>query len=229
MLLKKVYDYPIISRTQTKKGRQYLCPDGRPVPSVTTILDQTKSEEKKQALQKWRARVGETQAAEITRNAANRGTSMHKQLEEFIIGKNISTGTNLVHQQASKMANAIIEEFLKPSVSEVWGNEVSLYYTGLYAGTTDCVGLWNGRPAIIDFKQTNKPKKVEWIEDYFLQTVFYGTAHNHIYGTDIKQGVILMCSSDLLTQKFEITDNKWDHYESIMWDRIEQFYTNLYK
>lgn len=224
MLLKKVYDYPIISRKQTKKGRQYLCPDGRPVPSVTTILDQTKSEEKKQALQKWRARVGEMQAAEITRNAANRGTSMHKQLEEFIIGKNISTGTNLVHQQASKMANAIIEEFLKPSVSEVWGNEVSLYYTELYAGTTDCVGLWNGRPAIIDFKQTNKPKKVEWIEDYFLQLSAYAHAHNHIYGTNIQQGIILMCSGELVTQKFEITDLEFEKYSELWWQRVEQYH-----
>ena len=59
------------------------------------------------------------------------------------------------------MANVIIDKSLKPNFNELWGNEVSLFHTQLYAGTTDCLGVYNGAEAIVDFKQTNKPKKRE--------------------------------------------------------------------
>jgi hypothetical protein len=224
MLLKSIFEYPSIKRTQTDIGRQYLTPDGNRVPSVTTILDKTKPEEKVQALNEWRKRVGYDKAAEITKNAANRGTIMHKRLEEYILGESKPAGSNIVHAQAAKMADAIIEQYIKPNVDEIWGNEVNLYYTGLYAGTTDCVGIWKRKPAILDFKQTNKPKKREWIEDYFLQLAAYGNAHNHIYGTDIKQGVILMCSGDLETQLFEINFAEFDKYSDLWWQRVEQYH-----
>lgn len=227
MLLRSVYEYAEIRRTQTEVGRQYLTPDGGQVPSVTTILDKTKPEEKRRALNEWRKRVGHDNAAEITRNAASRGTIMHKRLEEYIKGEPKPAGSNLVHAQAAKMADAIIEEFIKPNVIEVWGNEVNLYYTGLYAGTTDCVGLWKGQPAILDFKQTNKPKKREWIDDYFLQLSAYGHAHNHMFGTDIKQGVILMCSGDLETQLFELTPADFNKYSNDWWERVEEYHSKF--
>ena len=132
MLLKSNFKYLSIKRMQSDIGRQYLTPDGNKVPSVTTVLDKTKPIEKVQALNEWRNRVGHAQAAEITKNAANRGTIMHKRLEEFILGEMKLPGSNVVHAQAAKMADAIIEQYLKPHVSEVWGNEVNLYYSGLF-------------------------------------------------------------------------------------------------
>lgn len=224
MLLKNVFEYPTIKRQQSELGRQYLTPDGLRVPSVTTILDKTKPEEKVKALNEWRNRVGHAQAAEITKNAANRGTIMHKRLEEYILGNVKPPGSNIVHAQAAKMADAIIEQYLKPNVTEIWGNEVNLYYTGLYAGTTDCVGVWKNQESILDFKQTNKPKKREWIEDYFLQLSAYAHAHNHIYGTNIKQGVILMCSGELETQLFELNLTEFDKYSEDWWRRVEQYH-----
>lgn len=224
MLLKSVYEYPIISRMKTDIGRQYLTPDGNKVSSVTTILDKTKPFEKVQALNDWRNRVGHAQAAEITKNAANRGTIMHKRLEEYIAGEVKPPGSNVVHAQAAKMADAIIENYIKPNVLEIWGSEINLYYSGLYAGTTDCVGVWNNQPAIIDFKQSNRLKKIEWIDDYFLQTVAYAHAHNHIFGTNIRNGVILICTGDLETQLFEISDTKFDEYSDLWWKRVEQYH-----
>jgi genome maintenance exonuclease 1 len=224
MLLKSIYEYSNIKRIQSDIGRQYLTPDGNKVPSVTTILDKTKPIEKVQALNEWRNRIGHVQAAEITKNAASRGTIMHKRLEEYIAGEIKPPGSNVVHAQAAKMADAIIEQYMKPFVSEVWGSEVSLYYTGLYAGTTDCVGVWKGAPAIMDFKQTNKPKKREWIEDYFLQLSAYAHAHNHIYGTEIKQGIILMCSGEIETQLFELNLEEFDKHSDLWWQRVEQYH-----
>lgn len=227
MLLKSIYEYPSIKRMQSDIGRQYLTPDGAKVPSVTTVLDKTKPIEKVQALNEWRKRVGHDKAAEITKNAASRGTIMHKRLEEFIVGEMKPPGSNVVHAQAAKMADAIIEQYIKPYVGEIWGSEVNLYYTGLYAGTTDCVGIWKDKPAIMDFKQTNKPKKREWIDDYFLQLSAYAHAHNHIYGTEIKQGVILMCSGELETQLFELNLEEFDKYSDLWWHRVEQYHLTL--
>jgi len=227
MLLKSIYEYPSIRRMHSDIGRQYLTPDGAKVPSVTTVLDKTKPIEKVQALNEWRNRVGHDKAAEITKNAASRGTIMHKRLEDFIAGEMKEPGSNVVHAQAAKMADAIIDQYMKPFVSEVWGSEVNLYYTGLYAGTTDCVGVWKDQPAIMDFKQTNKPKKREWIEDYFLQLSAYAHAHNHIYGTDIKQGVILMCSGELETQLFELNFDEFEKYSDLWWKRVEQYHLAL--
>lgn len=223
MLLKSKFQYYEISRLNTALGRHYLCPDGNTVPSVTTLLSKTKSEESKQALSEWRQRVGDSKADEIVREASNRGTLMHKFLENYILGETPSLGSNYIHQQAAKMAKQIITHYLG-NLEEVWGNEANLYYSGLYAGTTDCVGVWKGKPAIIDFKQTNRPKKKEWIEDYFLQLAAYAHAHNHMFGTDIKQGVILMCSSDLVLQDFELKNEEFEKFSELWWDRVAQFH-----
>lgn len=224
MLLTEAFNYTKLSRKDAETGRVYVCPDGRLVPSVTTVLDKTKSEEKKQALQNWRKRVGVKEAAAITTAAAGRGTTMHKFLERYMLGEDIKPGSNLVQKQAFDMANVIIETMLRPNVTEIWGLETSLYFPGLYAGTTDCVGIWQGMPAIIDFKQTNKPKKEEWIEDYYLQLAAYATAHNEVYGTKIDQGVVLMCSGDLQGQTFVLGNNRFSEYADKWWDRVEQYY-----
>ncbi len=224
MLLQK-FNYTPISRTSIDGKRHYSLPDGSAVPSVTTILDKTKSEEKKQILQNWRKRVGEAKAQQITTEAASRGTRMHKWLENFVLDGQIGTpGSNPFSQQSHAMANVIIFEGLGKNVSEFWGVEVPVYYSGLYAGTTDCIGVWKGKPAILDFKQTNKPKKREWIEDYFLQLAAYALAHNNMHGTDIKTGVILMCSANNEYQEFVIEEDEFEHWTNEWLKRVESYY-----
>ena len=224
MIITERYKYTTIQQKNSPKGRQYICPDGLPVPSVTTILSQTKSAEDMAGLNRWKKRVGKDNAQRIVTEAGNRGTSMHKKIEEYLLGIDNEVGSNTIHQQTSKMANLIIDKYLEPNLTEVWGSEVRLYYTGLYAGTTDCVGLWKGKPAIVDFKQSNKPKKLEWITDYLLQLVAYAHAHNHVHDTNIRNGVVLMCTPDLQPQCFELTDDIFDSVSDQWWERVKKFH-----
>ena len=206
-----------------------MTPDGFAVPSVTTILDATKPEEAKQALQNWRNRVGHKQAQAITTEAAGRGTRLHKWLENFVkLGETGEPGSNPYSQQSHLMAKTIIDNGLS-KCNEFWATEASLYFPEMYAGTTDLVGVHDGSEAIIDFKQSNREKKEEWITDYFLQVVFYGTAHNEMFGTNIRKGVILMCTKDNKYQEFIIDGKKWDEYTLKMWARLEQYYLNFVK
>lgn len=224
MLIQK-YNYTPILRESVEGKRLYATPGGNKVPSVTTILDKTKPREKIEALQNWRKSVGEKKAQEITTEAANRGTRMHKWLEDYVQNdRNMGEpGTNPYSQQSYKMAQQIVEHGLK-NVNEMWGIEVPLYVEGLYAGTTDACGVYDNRESIIDYKQTNKPKKTEWVEDYFLQLCAYGLAHNETYGTNIKQGVILMCSKDYEFQTWTVKDDEWDLWTDKWLQRVEQYY-----
>lgn len=224
-MINNVHNYQSLSRVSVEGKRHYCLPDGSRVASVTTILDSTKPAEKIEALKNWRRRVGEQQAQQITTEAASRGTRMHSWLEKYIRDGHIDLpGTNPYSQQSHSMANTIIFHGLANNVSEYWGVEVPMYYSGLYAGTTDCVGVWKGRPAILDFKQTNKPKKKEWIDDYFIQLAAYALAHNKTYNTEIQQGVILMCTADNQYQEFEITDSEFEHWTNEWLKRVELYY-----
>jgi len=226
MILQK-YNYTHISRESVEGKRHYCLPDGSKVPSVTTILDATKTAESRKALFNWKKRMGAVQAQQITVEAASRGTRMHKWLENYVkLGDMGSPGTNPFSKQSHNMANVIISQGLSPHVKEFWGIEVPLYYSGLYAGTTDCVGLWKMQPAIMDFKQTNRPKKREWIEDYFMQLTAYALAHNNMHGTDINCGVVLMCSSEGQYQEFEIQGNEFEHYTHKWLERVEAYHAN---
>jgi hypothetical protein len=221
------YNYVPLSRVEVDGKRRYATPDGEKLPSVTTILDATKSEESKKALQEWRNRVGHKKAQEITTEAAGRGTRMHKWLENYIkTGSTGDPGSNPYSIQSHKMAHSIIYQGLD-KCNEFWGTEVPLYFPKIYAGTTDLCGIHDGNEAIMDFKQTNKPKKKEWIEDYFVQLLFYGTAHNEVHGTKIRKGVILMCSADYIYQEFIVEGSDWDFYETKMWKRLEDYYNRL--
>lgn len=221
MIVEK-YNYAALKREQTEKGRLYVTAGGK-LPSVTTILDATKSAEKKQALQNWRNRIGHANAQQITTEAANVGTVMHKKLEEYCLGKRKPPGSNIIQQQADKMALEVINNGLV-HMDECWGVEVGLYYDGLYAGTTDCVGQFGGEPAIMDFKQTNKPKKTEYIEDYFVQLAAYAAAHNKMFGTDIKKGVILMCSRAFEYQQWIIEGDEFAKYTDMWFDKVKEYY-----
>ena len=218
------FEYKELKRTTTEKQRLYTCPDGNAVPSVTTILDKTKSAESKAGLARWRKSVGEAKAQAIVTEAANRGTRMHTYLEKYVLGEELKeTVSNPYAQQSLDMAKIVVEEGLC-NVDEYWGTEVALYFPKIYAGTTDLVGVHKGEAAILDFKQTNKPKKREWIEDYFMQLVAYAEAHNEVYGTDIRKGVVLMCSKDYAYQEFIAEGDEWDMWKEKWWARVEQYY-----
>jgi genome maintenance exonuclease 1 len=227
MALENKFNYVELKRETIDGSRKYITPDGFKVPSVTTILDATKSEESKKALHEWRKRVGVEKAQQITTEAAGRGTRMHKWLENYVkTGETGEPGSNPYSKQSHQMAHSIISQGLS-NCTEFWGTEVSLYFPEVYAGTTDLVGLHNGVAAIMDHKQTNKPKKREWIEDYFVQTAAYATAHNEVWGTKIRKGVIFMCSADNLYQEFIIEGNEFDKYASLWFERLEKYYTKF--
>ena len=218
------YNYVPMSRVEIDGKRRYATPDGEKLPSVTTILDATKSEESKKALMEWRKRVGVQKAQEITTEAAGRGTRMHKWLEDYIkTGVLNEPGSNPYSLQSHKMAQSIINQGLS-KCSEWWGTEVPLYYPKIYAGTTDLVGIHDGDEAIMDHKQTNKPKKREWIEDYFVQLAAYANAHNEVHGTKIRKGVIFMCSAANEYQEFILEGNEFDKYSDIWFNRVEKYY-----
>ena len=105
--------------------------------------------------------------------------------------------------QARPMAEKIIEIGLAP-VEEYYGSEVTLHYPGLYAGSNRPCMYHNGMETIVDFKQANRPKREEWIEDYYLQIAAYAMAHDYVYGSQIKQGVIMVCTPDLYYQEFKV-------------------------
>jgi hypothetical protein len=216
------YPYQEIKRKQVDGKRLYATESG-PLPSVTTILDKTKPREKREALANWKKRVGDKEAQRIVTEAANVGTVMHNILEYWVKNEDYDPGNNVVHRQAKAMAQ-VVKEHVQPNLDEVWGSEVNLYYPGLYAGTTDLLGVWKGQPAIMDFKQTNKPKKREWIEDYFLQGAAYSLAHNALYETDIKSIAIFMCSRDCQWQLFEVKADEFQHWADKWAARVEQFY-----
>lgn len=216
------YPYQEIKRKQVDGKRLYATESG-PLPSVTTILDKTKPREKREALANWKKRVGDKEAQRIVTEAANVGTVMHNILEYWVKNEDYDPGNNVVHRQAKAMAQ-VVKEHVQPNLDEVWGSEVNLYYPGLYAGTTDLLGVWKGQPAIMDFKQTNKPKKREWIEDYFLQGAAYSLAHNALYETDIKSIAIFMCSRDCEWQLFEVKADEFQHWADKWAARVEQFY-----
>jgi hypothetical protein len=227
MYIPNKFNYVPISRETIDGVRKYATPDGEKLPSVTTILGATSPPEKMQALNEWRKRMGAAKAQEITTEASGRGTRMHKYLEDFIMtGVLAAPGSNPYSIQANAMADSIIRQGLV-NCSEYWGTEIPVYYPKVYAGTTDLAGVHSGSEAIMDHKQTNKPKKREWIEDYFIQLLFYGVAHNEVHGTKIRKGVIFMCTADFVYQEFIVEGNEWDRYETIMWKRLEQYYKQM--
>jgi hypothetical protein len=198
------FDYQPIPRVVVEGKRFYATPDGKNLPSVTTILDKTKSEESREALNRWRRSVGAEKAQQITTEAANRGTRMHTYLEDYVkTGEIKERTTNPFSWASHAMAHVVVEKGLK-NVNEFWGIEVPLYFPGIYAGTTDGAGIHLNEEAILDYKQSNKPKRREWIEDYFVQLCAYAEAHNEVHGTRIRKGVILMCVKPDVDEQFNI-------------------------
>ena len=217
----KLYEYPKSMRSLVKDERHYEVGSSK-LPSVTTILGATQSDEKRASLEAWKNRVGGIEAERTKNTAATRGTAMHSYLEMHLNGENLLDLT-IEGLAARSMAQTIIDKGLT-ELHEIWGNEVVLYYPELYAGQTDLCGVYQGRDSIIDFKQSNKPKKDEWIEDYKLQLAAYATAHDCIYGTKIEQGVILMCTPDNFFQRFIINGAQFREYKWKWLDKVDHYY-----
>jgi hypothetical protein len=229
------FEYKPIPRVEVNGKRFYATPDGNKLPSVTTILDKTKPAESRIALANWRKAVGEQKAQQITTEAANRGTRMHTYLEDYVKHGEIKERTSNPYSWASHaMAHEVVNKGLC-NVNEFWGIEVPLYFPAVYAGTTDGAGVHLGQEAILDYKQSNKPKKREYIEDYFLQLCAYAEAHNELHGTRIRKGVILMCVKPDVDEQFNIINppqyqefvlegTEFEKYRSLWWHRVEQYY-----
>ena len=221
MLVSK-YDYPALRRVQTKKGRQYVGEDEKPVPSVTTILGDTGD---KTALIAWRKRVGEAEATRISNESAGLGTKVHNALEKFILQEDYERkGNNHISVMAKNMVNEMIEKGLV-KVNELYGVEVGLIAEGLYAGTADGIGMYEGDEAIIDFKTAKKMKKREWIDDYFMQGCAYALAHNEMFDTDIKKVAILMVDRESNFKDFVIEGEEFEKYCDKWSDRLADYYS----
>ena len=225
-MLKKSNKYNYIQGKQItdhESGTRVYEIDNSRLPSVTTILGATKNQ---QFIKDWKAKVGEAEAERIKNLSSRRGTAMHKFLEHHILGTGYDDLTG-IGQEARPMADKIIEIGLAP-VEEYYGSEIMLHYPGLYAGSTDLVCLHNDMETIVDFKQANRPKKEEWIQDYYLQIAAYAMAHDYVHGSKIRQGVIMVCTPDLYYQEFKMQDadlRKWKHE----WlKRMNQYYEMLH-
>jgi hypothetical protein len=216
-----LYEYNKMDRQDGgSQGRVYVDTAGNRIPSVTTILGKTKD---MTHLIAWKKRIGEDKAKQITEESAGLGTTMHAHLEAYVLGQERPGGNNYGRLMAKRMADTIIAEGLV-DVDDVWGVEAHLHYENLWAGTTDLVGMFQGRPAIMDFKTTIKPKKREWVEDYRLQLAAYAMAHNLVYGTDIQTTVVFMVSRDCEFQRFVWSGPEFEE-STLLWSkRVADYY-----
>ena len=219
--------YPTSTRSSVDGHRLYNLGEAK-LPSVTTILSATQPPEKMKALAEWRLRVGADEATRIVDSSATRGTAMHRIIESYLTGQYHLDLTD-VGRNAHTMAQTIIDKGLANKITEYYGIEATLYYPDLYAGTTDLVAQHVGCDSIIDFKQTNKPKKREWIEDYFVQIAAYAMAHDCVYGTTIKKCVIMMCDPNNLYQEFVIRDHEVKNYKHKFLRRLDEYYNKINK
>ena len=209
------------SQSSIVSGSRIYDINGEKLPSVTTILKATESEEKRESLRLWRRKIGDTAADEIMKKSSTRGTKMHKHLEEYLIGQ---TKMDLGSDDSYIMSQKIINESLKIKLSEVWGSEVNLFYPKKYAGTADLICKYQGQDVLVDFKQSNRPKKSDYIQDYFLQLGAYTLAHDVVYGTKMKAGIILLCTVDNLFQEFKIESAELEMYQNLFLGRVKKFY-----
>ena len=217
--VKKLYLYKRLERVAAPDGRRYV--DGETsLPSVTTVLSATKD---KKALDAWVARVGEAEADRIKNEAATVGTHMHNVIERMIAYRDLPRPTNWLMVKGYEMGYRLINEYFR-NLTEIWGSEVPLYYPDKYAGTTDLVGIYRGNPAIVDFKQSLKPKKHEWIQDYFHQLAAYALAHDVVHGTTINHGYVLISLQSGGTQEFSTTGSEFERYKDEWLKRVENYH-----
>ena len=224
-LIKKKYKYPKLQRVENEFGRFYIDSMGNEVPSVTNVLSSTSDQS---GIDEWKRRVGLEEAERILEESLTIGSNVHNALENFLQDNKweiLDDGSFV-----SKTSILILKTFIKNLISdinEVWGLEAGLILDGLYAGTADCIGIYNGEESLIDFKTAKKVKPKEWIEDYFLQCSAYANAHNVMYGTNIKQIVILMADRNQEYKKFVVNNHEFDHYTNRWKQRLIKFHNKV--
>ena len=219
-IINKKFNYEQLEKVSSSNGKRYYKTPLGDVESVTTILSKTKDMTK---INEWRERIGNDKANKELKQATDLGTLLHQHLELWLKEKERPHGTNLIRKMAENMSNSIIENGLK-YVNEIWGIEETLYYPNLYAGTTDLVGLYNNKPCIMDFKNSKKIKKEEWIEDYYLQGCAYVHAHNELFNTSIKDVVVFMVDREYNHKIFHINGNDFDYYSNKWIKRLKKYF-----
>ena len=214
LVINKKYPYKHYNRFSDTTGRKYLV-DNVKVPSVTTILGATKD---MRQLNNWRRRVGEKEADRIMNQASTIGTEMHQVLEYYLSGGGYY---NDMEEGAKPrmMAKTILDNI---KIDEVWGNEISLEYQNKFAGTCDMTAVVYGKPSIVDWKQANRPKKEEWVDDYKHQLGAYYLAHTANYGP-IEQGVVSICTRDLKYQEFRLSEADLKEYADKFLLRVDEY------
>lgn len=218
-----LYSYPNLEALPVKGMRFYETPEKKYYPSITTVLGSTMSEEKQQSLKKWQMSLGVSKAQQITKEAADRGTAVHLLIERYLKKEDLISPGEKFNQSDINMFNALKLKLNK--IDEVWGQEVSLYSDTLeIAGRCDCIGVYKNIPCIIDFKTSSRIKGDKDIDDYKLQLCAYALMHNEMFGTDIKNGIILMSSDSGFPQEFKV--NLEDYVEPLV-SKVEQFYSKL--
>tara|TARA_B100001778_G_scaffold311519_1_gene294512 strand:+ start:380 stop:1066 length:687 start_codon:yes stop_codon:yes gene_type:complete len=222
MIWNNKFNYPKSSRSIEDGLRKYLV-NNQKLPSVTSILQQTKSDEDKAALKNWIERVGPAVANRIKNEASATGTSMHSYLEDFLRGR-INESFFESNEKYKNMAKEIIDKGIKGKLEEIYGVETVLVYPEKYAGTADLIGVYQGKSVVIDFKQANKIKKSEYIQDYFLQLGAYTLAHDVVHGTKMEAGIILLCTKDILFQEFKIEGAELEMYQNLFLGRLKKFH-----
>ena len=222
MIWNNKFIYAKSTRSIEDGYRKYFLGEEK-LPSVTTILSATKSEEEKAAIKNWQARVGFKEANRIKTEASSRGTSMHSYIEDYLRGR-INESFFESNEQYKNMAKEIIEKGIDNKLDEIYGVEETLYYPEQYAGTADLIGIYQGNDVVIDFKQSNKPKKTDYIQDYFLQLAAYTLAHDIVHGTKMKAGIILLCTKDILFQEFKVEGAELEMYQNLFMGRVKKFY-----
>ena len=221
-LIKDKFKYPDLHRVENELGRFYIDSRGQEVPSVTNVLSSTSDQS---GIEEWKRRVGHEEAERILQESSSIGSNVHNALENYLQDKEweiIDDGSYI-----SKTSILILESFINNLVNdidEIWGLESGLILDGLYAGTADCIGIYNGEESLIDFKTAKKLKPKEWIEDYFLQCSAYANAHNVMYGTNIKQTVVLMVDRNQEYKKFIVNNREFDHYTNKWKQRLIKFH-----
>ena len=215
------YSYPNLERVEENEMRFYRDSNNDLVPSVTTVLDATGD---KSGITQWRRKVGPAQADAIVQESTLIGSAVHEAIENYLLGKSWS---NFTEDRNGFLAKSISSKFISSclnGIDEVWGLESGLILDGLYAGTADCIGVYKGLPAIIDFKTAKKLKRKDWIEDYFLQCSAYANAHNVMFETSINDLVILMVDRDLLFKEFHIKKDEFSLYTDRWKKRLIKFH-----
>lgn len=220
-MLNNLYEYPKLIRVEKNDVRYYRDSQENLVPSVTSILSATGD---KTGIDAWKRRVGNKAAKAIVEEATSIGSAVHLAIENYLYGK---TWKNFTDDKLGLLSEQIAKRFIDDclgDIEEVWGLESGLVLDGLYAGTADCIGIFKGKPTIIDFKTAKKIKRKDWIEDYFLQGAAYANAHNVMFGTQIKSIAILMVDRDLLFKEFLISDNEFVNFTDKWKKRIINYY-----